>query len=212
MLAAFDRMGAPGQPNTMLQEYVPGGADSVWMFNGYFDGRSECLVGFCGQKLRQYPPYTGITSLGICRPNEVVAETTKAFMKEVGYRGILDIGYRFDARDGQYKLLDVNPRLGTTFRLFVDGNGLDVVRALYLDLTGQPVPAPAHPDGRKWMIENYDLVSSRRYLRDGALTLRSWLRSLRGLRELAWFARDDPRPFLSMCRHSLASALRLRRG
>ena len=31
-------------------------------------------------------------------------------------------------------------RLGQTFRLFVGENGLDVLRALYLDLTGQPVP------------------------------------------------------------------------
>ena len=31
---------------------------------------------------------------------------TKRLMQAVGYRGPLDIGYRFDARDGKYKLLD----------------------------------------------------------------------------------------------------------
>jgi D-aspartate ligase len=48
-------------------------------------------------------------------------------MQEIGYSGIVDIGYRYDRRDGEYKLLDVNPRVGATFRLFVDSNGMDVV-------------------------------------------------------------------------------------
>ena len=103
----------------MLQEYIPGGDDDVWMFNGYFDADSDCLVGFTARKLRQTPIHTGATSLGICLPNAEVHETTVRWMKRLGYRGILDIGYRFDARDGRYKVLDVNPRIGATFRLFV---------------------------------------------------------------------------------------------
>jgi len=38
----------------------------------------------------------------------------------------MDLDYRFDKRDGQYKLLDFNPRIGAQFRLLVDDNGLDV--------------------------------------------------------------------------------------
>ena len=124
------RWRTPRAPNLMLQEYIPGGEDAVWMFNGYFDSASDCLLGITGRKLRQTPIYTGATSLGVCQRNDIVDETTRRWMKELGYRGILDIGYRFDARDGQYKVLDVNPRIGGTFRLFVAGNGLDVARAL----------------------------------------------------------------------------------
>src|SRR5439155_16899807 len=109
-----------------------------------------------GQKLGQYPPYTGMARLAVCLETPEVAEQTKRFMGALGYRGILDIGYRYDARDGQYKLLDVNPRIGATFRLFVTKDGLDVVRALYLDLTGQPVAGGRARNGRKWMVEDYD--------------------------------------------------------
>jgi predicted ATP-grasp superfamily ATP-dependent carboligase len=86
-----------------------------------------------------------------------------------------------------------------TFRLFVGTNDLDVVRALYLDLTGQPVPPSEAKEGRKWVVENLDLVSSRRYAADGALSVRNWARSFRGVEEGAWFARDDPAPFALMC-------------
>ncbi|MBI4206787.1 MAG: hypothetical protein HY527_17335 [Betaproteobacteria bacterium] len=208
LLEQYGRMEDEASPNLMLQEYIPGGEDSVWMFNGYFNADGKCLVGFTGKKIRQSPVYTGSTSLGICLGNDRVAEITCAFMKAVGYRGILDIGYRYDARDGQYKVLDVNPRIGSSFRLFVDRNGLDVVRALYRDLTGQPMPQAAPAEGRKWMVEDADLHSSYKYWCDGTLSLVDWLRSFKGVRECAWFASDDLRPFFLMCRVFFGSAVR----
>jgi D-aspartate ligase len=198
LLDLYDALEVPGQPNLLLQEYIPGGADSVWMFNGYFDGRSDCLVAFTGTKLRQCPPHTGATSLGVCLSNPVVEETSKEFLRAVGYKGIVDLGHRYDARDGRYKLLDVNPRIGGTFRLFVGTGGIDVARALYLDLTGQPVPASRARDGRRWVVEHNDLLASARYRRRGELSLGTWVRSFRGVREGAWFARDDPGPFAAM--------------
>jgi predicted ATP-grasp superfamily ATP-dependent carboligase/ubiquinone/menaquinone biosynthesis C-methylase UbiE len=194
----YQAMETPERPNLMLQEYIPGGDDSIWMFNGYFNAKSECLLGFTGRKLRQTPIHTGMTSLGVCLRNEVVESTTKDFMHALGYKGILDIGYRYDPRDGRYKVLDVNPRIGATFRLFVAGNGMDVARALYLDLTGQQVPPSQPREGRKWFVE-LDLKSCIDYHREGNLTLRQWLRSLRGIEEAGYFAWDDLKPFRKLC-------------
>lgn len=199
LLEHYEIMEDPRHPNLMLQEYIPGGEDANWMFDGYFGENSECLFGLTGQKIRQYRPSLGITSLGVCQPNATVVETTKAFMKAIRYRGILDIGYRYDARDGLFKVFDVNPRIGCTFRLFVSDNGMDVARALYLDLTGQPVVAGHDLPGRKWMAEDIDLASSYYYWRDGKLTVTEWLRSFRGLQESSFFAPDDLHPMLSIC-------------
>jgi predicted ATP-grasp superfamily ATP-dependent carboligase len=127
----------------------------------------------------------------------MVAETTNRFMAAIGYRGILDIGYRFDARDGLYKVFDVNPRLGCTFRLFVSQDGMDVVRAMYLHLTGQPVDAGEPPAGRKWMVEDLDLASSLYYWREGTLSWR--LAGVLQAQESAFFANDDLRPALRVC-------------
>lgn len=198
LLGIYNDAEDPGNPNLMLQEYIPGGDDTVWMFNGYFNAHSDCVVGFTGRKLRQCPIHKGCTSLGICLMNDIVKETTVRFMKAVGYRGTLDIGYRYDERDDQYKVLDVNPRIGATFRLFVGENGVDVARALYLDLTGQEVvPSPAK-EGRKWIVEDLDLVSSYRYRHEGTLRFGEWLRSFRGIDEAAFMCCDDPLPILPM--------------
>lgn len=195
LLKYYDELEDPSEPNFMLQEYIPGGDDTIWMFNGYFNEDSVCLYGATGKKIRQHPVGHGPTSLGICLQKDMVDQTTRKLMKKLGYRGILDIGYRFDARDGQYKVLDINPRIGCTFRLFTAENGLDVARALYLDLTGQAVPVSKVREGRKWMVEVQDFKSCLEYRRKGQLTVSQWLRSLGGVQETAFFALDDMRPF-----------------
>lgn len=200
LLQKYESLEDPSQPNVMLQEFIPGGDDSIWMFNGYFNASSECLVGFTGKKIRQCPVYTGPTCLGVCLRNDHVDQTTRTFMRAIGYKGVLDIGYRFDARDGHYKVLDVNPRIGATFRLFLDHRGLDVARALYLDMTGQPIEITEAREGRKWIVEDCDLVSCFRYYRDGKLGFREWLRSFRGIEEAAFWAVDDLSPMFHMYR------------
>jgi D-aspartate ligase len=168
------------------------------MFNGYFDQDSNCLFGITGKKIHQTPVYTGMTALGVCLPNSTVYEQTYRLVRGTGYKGILDIGFRFDQRDGSYKLLDVNPRLGATFRLFVGDNGMDVIRAQYLHLTGQHVPLSRIRIGRRWIVEDADIVSSLHYFRDRTIGLREWISGYRRIQEGAWFASDDWLPFIHM--------------
>jgi D-aspartate ligase len=199
LLDGYAEVEDPLRPNVMLQEYIPGGDEMTWTFNGYFDQRGDCPVVFTGRKLRNFPAYFGQASLAVCAKNDYVEHTTLAFMKTIGYRGPLDLGYRYDARDGRYKINDINPRIGAMFRLFVGDNGMDVVRALYQDMTGQPVLRARAPEGRKWIVEDVDFIASVRYWRDGKFTLRQWIDSLRGVNELTFLALDDPLPFAGAC-------------
>jgi len=198
LIKNYLRMEDPEMPNLMLQEYIPGDDDQIYIFNGYFDRGSRCLAGFTGHKIRQFPVHVGCASLGVCLWNEKVAQTTIRFMQAIGYQGILDIGYRFDPRDGQYKVLDANPRVGQAFRLFVAQNDMDVVKSLYLDLTGQEQFEIVPREGRRWLIEDFDLISTLHYFQEGTLSLRDWARSFKGVEEAAWFSWKDPRPFVKM--------------
>lgn len=206
LLEAYARMESDLAPQVMVQEYIPGGSDSVWMFNGYAGEDSEFRCAVTGQKLRQCGPRTGPTTLGVCVANDEVIALARRLLRELGYRGIVDMGFRYDRRDRSYQLLDVNPRLGSTFRLFTSADGLDVVRAMHLDLTGRPVPATKVSTGRKWVDERNDLVTSVRMMREGTLGPVAWARDLRGLQEAAWWAIDDPLPFLGMSTQSLRQA------
>jgi len=212
LLAHYDAFETPSSPNVMLQEYIPGSDEMTWTFNGYFDRNGGCRVAFTGRKLRNFPAYFGQASLAACVDNEIVRKTTIEFMTAIGYKGPLDIGYRYDARDGRYKLNDVNPRVGAMFRLFVSANGVDVVRAMYQDLTGQAVEPSSNPHGRMWIVEDVDVLSALRYWRDGRLTAAQWLRSLRGINEHTFLAWDDPLPLVAACLMDARRALSDRKG
>ena len=180
--------------NLFIQEYISDGED--WFFHGYCNRRSECLAGFTGRKLRSYPVKGGFTTLGQSVENKALSQQTETLLEAISYSGIMDIDYRFDRRDGQYKLLDFNPRVGAQFRLFEDNVRNDVIRALYRDVTGEQVCRRPQTEGRVFIVEPYDFLASFQCLRKGELTMRAWWRSYRGTQEFAWFKWSDPVPFL----------------
>ena len=215
LLWLHERMEDQQTGPALLQEHIPEGED--WIVHGYCNERSECLLGFTGVKLRSYPPEVGSTTLGVCRSNPLLLQQATALLRRIGYRGILDMDWRLDYRDGQYKLLDFNPRIGAQFRLFVNRHGLDVARAMHLDLTGRPVPGDAPPEGRVFIAEQFDVLAALALRRRGKLTLGAWWSSVRqpGDLELGWLDADDPLPVVSLAVRSLyrmaVKALRLDR-
>jgi len=197
LLDLYDRYEDATRPNLMLQEYIPGDDSCGWGFNGYFNVRSECVFGGTTHRIHQYPIHVGITSLAVIEPNPTVDAAARSFMRSIGYRGLVNIGFRYDARDGEYKLVDVNPRLGASFRSFVTKDDGDILRACYRDLTDQVIAAGSSSAGRKWLLE-LDLRSCIRYRHEGA-SLQGFFRSYQGVRELAYFSGDDPLPLLATC-------------
>lgn len=191
----------------MLQEFIPAEPDGDWFFHGYCDASAQCRPAFTGLKVRSYPARAGLTSFGRAVANDRLRAQMTGLFTRLRYRGIVDLDLRRDGRDGTYKLLDFNPRLGAQFRIFRDSAGMDVVLAAYLDLTGQPIPHGTQLDGRAFLVENYDPIGAVGYWRRGELGLGSWLASLRQADELAWFARDDLRPFGLMCARMGARAI-----
>ncbi|WP_234535757.1 ATP-grasp domain-containing protein [Streptomyces shenzhenensis] len=175
----------------LLQQRLPPGPGRDWFFHGYADRSGAVRAGGVGQKQRAWPPGAGLTAVGHWAPNPKVRALAERFTSELGYRGVLDIDFRQCGTTGRYHLLDFNPRPGAQFRLFSDASGLDVVRALHLDLTHRPLPRAAPRAGRAFVVENYAPFAA--------------LRPAPGGRELAWHAPDDPAPGRAMralwCRH-----------
>jgi D-aspartate ligase len=184
--------------NVIFQEYIPAACSEDWFYHGYHNVRSDCRVGYTGRKLRSYPAFAGPTTLGKAIDNERLRQEAQTLLQTISYSGIMDLDYRLDKRDGQYKLLDFNPRIGAQFRLFEDNAGLDVARALYLDLTGRRVLSSRPIQGRTFIADFHDFAAALCYFREGKLTLRDWWLSLKGTREWAWLSRDDPFPCLMM--------------
>jgi D-aspartate ligase len=177
--------------DAILQEYIPSDGTNDWIYQGYFDAASRCRVGFTGVKYRSWPPGFGVATYGRARSNEALRALAAGFATRLGYRGPVDMDWRYDPRDGQYKLLDFNPRIGANFSMFETDAGIDVVRAMHLDLTGRSIPAGIMNEGQGIIVENLDVpsrFSSRRQGRPRAP------KSGEAKARLSWVAVDDPLP------------------
>ncbi|MBR7836848.1 hypothetical protein KDL01_26455 [Actinospica durhamensis] len=192
-----------GAKRLLVQEFVPedGLSDrpADWFAHVYCARDGTIPLVFTGRKLHSWPPDGGVTARGVAVANPELAELVRHTCGELGYRGIGDMDWRYDARDDMYKLVDFNPRLGAQAQLFRTSAGVDLVRALHLDLTGRPIPPGRQVDGLELFVEHLD----------AAATFVEWRRAGGNLgvgpltapaapvsrRETAWFAWDDPLPF-----------------
>jgi predicted ATP-grasp superfamily ATP-dependent carboligase len=180
----------PEDPGVVLQEYLPRQHAEDWIFHAYIGLDAQPNPVFTGVKARSYPPYAGVTSCGYVADNPELAALACDFCVRIGFQGIADLDWRLDRRDGRYKLLDFNPRVGAQFRLFETTAGTDVVRAQHLDLTGRAIPAGEQIPGRKYVVEHLDPRVWRQY-RAGHDTTPP---PRAAHTEFAWAARDDVMP------------------
>ena len=183
----------PGHPlSVLVQEYIPKERAEDWFTHLHCPadgGPPTVLTGF---KVRSWPPDAGVTTRARALENPALAEQAAEFCRRIGYRGVADLDWRLDRRDGRYKLVDFNPRTGAQFRLLETVDGLDVVRALHLDLTGRPSPRGAQAPARSFGLGQLDLLSAAVW---------TWQRRRpptellprRGT-ERAWLCGDDPAP------------------
>ncbi|MFG7946582.1 carboxylate--amine ligase [Streptomyces cacaoi] len=184
------------RPGVVLQEYLPPRFAEDWIVHACFGADGEPRAVFTGVKVRSWPPHAGMTAAACTVDNPELAYLSAQFVKQIGYAGIADMDWRFDRRDGRYKLLDFNPRTGAQFRMFESTTGVDVVRAQHLELTGRTVPAGEQREGRRYVVEHVDAAARLAYLGRGRRDYRP--RDLpagrTGGTELAWAAADDPLP------------------
>lgn len=179
---------------TLLQEYIPG---DDWICHGYFNAASNFALTFTGRKLRGYPVETGSTAVGLSVANETLARDAERFLGSLGYSGIIDMDWRQDRRDGTFRLIDCNPRIGQNFRMFETTAGIDVVRAQHLDLTGRLIPRAAMITDRAFTVESYSLLGALRRIGRRSATASLDLPKPHS-RERAWWSPRDPVPFFVM--------------
>lgn len=140
----------------MLQEWIPGGMSSTILFDGFVDRHGTVAAMVARRRLRMDPPRIANTASDVTIPIDEVAEpaaAARAILAEVGYRGVFNIEFKHDDRDGTYKVIEVNAR---PFWLIahIARAGVDLPYMAYLDAQGLPVPQTApYQVGRYGMYE-----------------------------------------------------------
>lgn len=187
-VAEAERLGVP----FVVQEIIPGGDDQLYTLGSTMNARGELVSAFTGRKLRQMPPGFGICRVGESRPVPKVAELGGRLLAALGFRGISQVEFKYDARDGQFKLMEVNPRTWSWVGLPIE-LGADLPWAMYREALGHSLPPqPELPPQRwLWISLAHDLERSLQH-RDGWPLAHLWAGYERVVE--AFYAADDPAP------------------
>jgi predicted ATP-grasp superfamily ATP-dependent carboligase len=139
---------AAGHP-MVAQEIVGQGLADFYSVCAYVGRDGQAHGVFVGRKLEQYPPDFGTGCLVAAANVPSIAERGVEILKTFGYRGISEIEFIYDARDGEHKLLDVNTRVWKWIGLPIAA-GVDLPWLAYADVTGTPEHAAAQRDDVVW--------------------------------------------------------------
>jgi predicted ATP-grasp superfamily ATP-dependent carboligase len=180
----------------VLQEYIPGPPTRHYFLDGFVDRTGTVCACIVSWRLRMFPPDFGDGSYGVSIRLEEVApamDVVKRFLGALRYRGVFDAEFKYDERDGLFKVLEINTRPYGTIG-FAAESGVDLVAMAYRDALGLPIePVTEYEVGRHYLNPYPDLFGGWRLIQEGKLTSWTWARSWLGAYQLT-FAWDDPLP------------------
>jgi predicted ATP-grasp superfamily ATP-dependent carboligase len=197
LLALYDQAKSlVGADSLMIQEMIPGDGAAQFSYAGvWHDGKA--IGSLVARRRRQYPIDFGFTSTlveTVERP-EIEALAVK-FLASLDFSGLVEIEFKFDARDGAYKILDVNARAWTWLGLGAAA-GVDFPALQWRLANGETVTPVAARSGVRWRYLTRDLAAALAEMMAGRLSAFRYLRSLGRSSASAVFAWDDPWPGLA---------------
>jgi len=198
-----------GHGEIMVQELIPGGGSQQFSYCAFFrQGQAVGKMMVC--RRRQHPLEFGRASTYVETMDvPVLEELSERFLRAIDYYGLVEVEFKLDPRDGQYKLLDVNARTWGYHSLGARA-GVDFSHMLYSDQVGLPVPVSKSPSGLSWVRMTTDFPAALVSVLHGDTNWKSYLRSIRDCNAEAVFSPSDPLPGLAEV--TLIPYLAIKRG
>jgi D-aspartate ligase len=178
----------------MLQEVIRGRDHDVVNYNAYCSN-GEVLVEFTARQLRKAPPRFGSPRVLISEWIPEVVEPARQVLSALGYSGFANVEMKRDARDGHYKLLEVNARHNMSSLLAVRcGVNFPMIEYLHRIREEQPQPRRQR-EGVYWVNNLQDLAYSLRGHSSEGLSLSAYVAPYAGPHCDAILDRHDLGPF-----------------
>ncbi len=192
LLELQHRLGSLVDPETlMIQELIPGEEQLSY---AALCREGRVLARLTARRTRQFPIDFGRASTYVeSTSDQSMCDDAERLLARMRLTGIVEVEFKRDPRTGENKLLDVNPRVWG-WQSMCARAGVDFPLLLWQMVNGQEVPATSSQAGVRWVRMLTDVPAVIAELRQGRLSARRYLRSLRGPLEFAVFAADDPLP------------------
>ena len=155
---------ARAENRVLVQECIPGGDENLVVAACYVDRAGTFQAGFNARKLVQSPPGFGTGCVVESANRPELFERTIRLLRAMEFTGIAEVEYKLDARDGEYKLIEVNPRPWDQHRLGA-ACGVNLIHLAYCDYAGLPMPVVERAFAKKkWIAEETFILTVLRLL------------------------------------------------
>ena len=187
-----------GTDEILIQDQIPGDGTRQFGYCAFFKDR-QAVGSMVSRRRRQHPHDFGRASTFVETVEQPkIEELSKHLLSELNFYGLVEVEYKQDPRNGEFKLLDINARTWG-YHTLGPVAGVDFVWMLYCDQVGLPVtPARAKP-GMSWMRMLTDFPTAMLDIANGRLSLGAYLHSLWTYDAEAVFNLRDPLPGLMEC-------------
>jgi len=181
----------------MVQEIVPGEGSTQYSLAA-FCKKGRILASMTARRTRQYPIDYGLGSSFVeATPVPALLELSGKLLGYMRVSGMVEVEFKFDERDQQYKLLDINLRPWGWHTLCI-ACGLDFPYIQYCDALGQEqisMVATLRYDYH-WVRLLTDIPAGLQEIRAGITTPRRYFQSHVGKTVFSVFNWHDPLPTL----------------
>src|SRR5262249_55032605 len=120
-------------------------------------------------------------------------ELSQRLLEAIDYYGLVEIEFKRDPRDGEYKLLDINARTWG-FHSIGMAAGVDFPYLLYADQVGQRVTPSRGKAGIGWLRLLADIPTALGEILHGRLGVRAYFSTIQRTRVESVFSHEDPMP------------------
>jgi predicted ATP-grasp superfamily ATP-dependent carboligase len=177
----------------MIQEIIPGDGNCQLSYCAFFrDGAAHSSL--TARRLRQHPREFGRAATYVETADlPEIEELSQRFLRAINFYGLVEVEFKQDPRDGQYKLLDVNARVWG-FHGLGQVAGVDFPYLLFADQLGQHAEPSRGRAGVGWLRLLTDVPTSLSALAKGYLSVGSYLQSIQRTQVESVFSWRDPLP------------------
>jgi predicted ATP-grasp superfamily ATP-dependent carboligase len=179
----------------IVQDIIVGDDENLWVCNCVFDLQGNLINAFTFQRLQLTPPHFGVTCYAESRLNDEVIRQVKKLGKGVGYVGPAMVEFKVDDRDGKYKYIEVNPRLGLC-NYFDSSCGKNNVYATYCVAMGLTFVEQPQKGGRMFLSFYEDLYSRFRDGQKVTQVFKTYFSNAMKMHTFMYFSWSDPWPAL----------------
>lgn len=180
----------------LVQEYIPGDDNCMRVVNCYSNKEGHVTLASVGEVLLEEHTPEGIGSYSaiITGDDKQILKAIKGFLEEIGYVGFSNFDLKKDARDGIWKILELNPRQGRS-SYSVTASGCNLAKYFVNDVVlgrDDACDTPVTDNAVLWTMVPIDLIFS--YVKNSRARIRAKRLLDRGRVVHSYWTRSDSSP------------------